>query len=110
MVLSSHFSCLPVVVHAWLTILGRVDGVSLAKLDPPSLLQRVEVPADEGVKVWVGICCDEGASPVNLCVCVRVCACTCVSEYMQQAVKRTSTSQCFSVFQLLSFLSENDYN
>ena len=75
MVGSPHLSCLPVVVHAWLTILRRVDGVSLAKLDPPSLLQRVEVPADKGVKVRVGICCDEGASPVNLCVCACACAC-----------------------------------
>ena len=75
-----HLSCLPVVVHAGLAVLGGVDGVSLAKLDPPPLLQRVEVPADKGVKVRVGIRCDEGAPPVNLCVraCVRACVCVCV--------------------------------
>ena len=70
-----HLSGLSVVVHAGLPILGGVDGVSLAKLDSSSFLQCVKVPADKGVKVWIGIGCNEGAPPVNLCACVCVCVC-----------------------------------
>ena len=96
-----HLSGLSVMVHAGLPILGGVDGVSLAKLDSSSFLQCVKVPADKGVKVWIGIGCDEGASPVNLCVCVCarvracvcvcvcVCVCACVREREQEVYKTT---------------------
>ena len=83
---SPHLSCLSVVIHAGLTVLGGVDGVPLAKLDPPSLLQCVKVPADKGVKVGVGICRDEGAPPVNLHVCVCVCV-VCVCERVCKFVR-----------------------
>ena len=57
---------LPVVVHAGLAILRRVNRVPLAKLDLARLLEGQEVPADEGIIVGVGVGGDESAPPVSL--------------------------------------------
>ena len=55
-----------VVVHAWLFVQGREDGVSLAKFYLASLVEVLEVPANERVVVRVGISRDERSAPVNL--------------------------------------------
>ena len=55
-----------VVVHAWLFVQRREDGVSLAKFYLASLVEVLEVPANERVIVRVGISCDERSAPVNL--------------------------------------------
>jgi hypothetical protein len=46
--------------------LGRVDGVSLAELDPVPLLELDELPPHEGVVEGVRVRCDEGPTPVHV--------------------------------------------
>jgi hypothetical protein len=57
-------SVLTVVIHAGLTVLGAVDGISLAEFDLAQLVEFVDLPADEGVVIWIGFGGEEGAAPV----------------------------------------------
>jgi hypothetical protein len=50
-------SACSVVVHTRLTVLGRVDGVSLSELDLALLVQLVHLPSDERVVVRVRVGC-----------------------------------------------------
>ena len=52
-------------VHAWLAVLGTVDGVALAELDLAELVELVRLPPDKRVVVWVGVRGDERTSPVD---------------------------------------------
>jgi hypothetical protein len=54
------------VVHARLAISGRVDGVTLTKLDLVQSPELVELPANEGIVERVGIRGDKGATEVDL--------------------------------------------
>ena len=53
-------------VHAWLVVQGRKNGKPFPKLDFVSLPESVEVPANEGVIVGIGIRGDKRTTPVNL--------------------------------------------
>ena len=63
------FSTLSIMVHTWLTIFGRVDGVSLSKLDFPLLMKFVHLPTDKCIIVWVGISCRACMSAFILLIC-----------------------------------------
>lgn len=53
-------------VHTWLAVFGRVDGIPFSKLDLALLFEVPELPPDEGVIERVDISGDEGATPVHL--------------------------------------------
>jgi len=53
------------VIHAGLTILGRVDSVSLTELDLTEVLKAVHLPSHKGVVVWVGVSGNKTSSPID---------------------------------------------
>ena len=52
-------------VHARLAIRDGVDRVSLTELDLVHLAQLVDLPTDERVVVWIHVCREESAAPVD---------------------------------------------
>lgn len=53
-------------VHTWLVVKGRENGESFPKLNLVPFFECVKMPANEGVIVGIGICGDEGTTPVDL--------------------------------------------
>lgn len=60
------FSTGPIMIHAWLVVKRRENGETLSKFDLVPLLESVEMPANEGVIIRVGISGDKRATPINL--------------------------------------------
>ncbi|KAI6762839.1 hypothetical protein HG530_008819 [Fusarium avenaceum] len=54
-----------VVVHTGLSILDRVDSVSLSELDLVQLLETVHLPSNESIVIRVCISCHKRSAPVN---------------------------------------------
>ena len=52
-------------VHAWLAVLGTVDGIAFSKLDFSQLMELVDLPADERVVIRVGVCGEKSPPPVD---------------------------------------------
>jgi hypothetical protein len=59
------FAVLPVMVHAWLTVLGTVNGITFTELDFSEFVELVDLPADKSIVVGVGVGRKEGTTPVD---------------------------------------------
>ena len=45
---------------------GKICSVPFAKFYFVPFVYSLKMPSDEGIKIWVGIGCDKGTSPINL--------------------------------------------
>ena len=61
----NSLSWLSIMIQTGLPIFRRIDGIAFTELDFVELFQAAHLPSDKGIVVWVGICGNKWASPVN---------------------------------------------